>query len=224
MRPLIILRPEPGASATAKAAEELGLAPLVMPLFRLEPVTWQAPDPGQFDALLLTSANAVRLGGYGLDAVRTLPAYCVGERTASAAREAGVEIAGVGKGGVDALLELLPPDLNLLHLTGAHWHEPARAVQSIKRVPVYRSIELPCPERFADAKGAVAALHSPRAAYVFARHVDDAAIDRGTIAIAAISPAAAEAGGAGWETIEAACEPSDAALLAIAARLCKKRG
>ena len=224
MRPLVILRPEPGASATAKAAEELGLQPLVMPLFRVEPVSWQAPDPEEFDALLLTSANAIRHGGPGLEGLRNLAAYCVGERTASAAREAGIRVASVGKEGVDALLESLPQDLKLLHLTGAHWREPTTARQPIQHVPVYESVELPRPERFAEAEGAVAALHSARAASLFARHVAAAGVDFDTIAIAAISPVAAEAAGGGWEAVEAASEPSDAALLAIAARLCNKPG
>ena len=224
MRPLAILRPEPGASATAKAAEEMGLTPIVMPLFRVEPVPWQAPNPGQFDGLLLTSANAILHGGRELERLRALSAYCVGERTALAVREAGVEVAIVGNGGVDALLESLPADLKLLHLTGAHWREPGKARQSIRHVPVYESVELPRPERFVEANGAVAALHSTRAASLFARHVDAAGMNRSTIAIAAISPEAAEAAGGGWETAEAASEPSDAALLAIAARLCNKPG
>jgi uroporphyrinogen-III synthase len=46
--------------------------------------------------------------------------------------------------------------------------------------------------------------------------------DRGDILIAAISPAAAEAAGVGWGVVEAAGEPSDDALLALAARLCNK--
>ena len=224
MRPLAILRPEPGASATAKAAEEIGLTPIVMPLFRVGPVPWKAPNPGQFDGLLLTSANALRHGGSDLERLRDLPAYCVGERTASAVREAGVQVAFVGNGGVDGLLESLPADLKLLHLTGAHWREPTKPRQSIRHVTVYESIELPRPERFAEANGAVAALHSARAASRFARHVDAAGLHRDTIAIAAISPDAAASAGGGWETVVAAPEPSDAALLAIAARLCNKPG
>jgi uroporphyrinogen-III synthase len=35
-----------------------------------------------------------------------------------------------------------------------------------------------------------------------------------------MSPAAAEAVGTGWQTVEAAHEPNDDALLALAARLC----
>ncbi len=45
-------------------------------------------------------------------------------------------------------------------------------------------------------------------------------VDRGTVRIAAISDAAASATGTGWEMCVAAETPSEAALLALAARLC----
>jgi uroporphyrinogen-III synthase len=46
---------------------------------------------------------------------------------------------------------------------------------------------------------------------------------RETIAIIAISQAAAEAVGNGWKSVEAADQPTDEALLALAARLCNNR-
>jgi uroporphyrinogen-III synthase len=44
--------------------------------------------------------------------------------------------------------------------------------------------------------------------------------ERDSIAIAAISNAAADATGNGWKSVEAAEHPNDDALLALAARLC----
>jgi uroporphyrinogen-III synthase len=44
---------------------------------------------------------------------------------------------------------------------------------------------------------------------------------RATFRIAAISPAAAAACDTGWEAVAAAPEPSDAALLSLAAKLCQ---
>jgi uroporphyrinogen-III synthase len=44
--------------------------------------------------------------------------------------------------------------------------------------------------------------------------------ERAGIAVAAISKAAAEAVGKGWKAIEAADQPNDDALLAVAERLC----
>jgi uroporphyrinogen-III synthase len=61
-------------------------------------------------------------------------------------------------------------------------------------------------------------IHSPRAARRFAELTD--ARGRESIAIVAISPAAADAAGAGWAQVDAADKPTDEALLALAERLC----
>ena len=222
MRRLAILRPEPGASATADRARAMGLEPVVMPLFAVEPVEWAVPDPAGIDALLLTSANAVRHGGDGLARLRQLPVYAVGEATAEAAREAGFDIAGTGEGGVDRLLRSIPPDLRMLHLCGEHRTE-AKAAQAITAIPVYRSKALPVPDDFQQIEGQAVAVHSPRAGQRLAELAGKAGIDRATVRIAAISIAAASAAGSGWERCEAADTPDEAALLALAARLCDNR-
>ena len=80
---------------------------------------------------------------------------------------------------------------------------------------MYRAREIHAPG-LGGCAGAVALIHSPRAGRRFAELVEN----RGSIAIAAISRAAAEAAGAGWECVEAADQPTDDALLALAARLC----
>src|SRR3546814_18676169 len=59
-------------------------------------MAWAAPDPGGFDALVLTSANAVRLGGTGLDRFKALPVHAVGGATAAAAAQAGFSVVAVG--------------------------------------------------------------------------------------------------------------------------------
>ena len=104
MRRLIVLRPEPGASATVERARALGLDAVAIPLFRIEPIAWTAPDAGQFEGLLLTSARGVRHGGDQLERLRGLPVYVVGEATAEVARAAGFDIASQGEAGVDRLL------------------------------------------------------------------------------------------------------------------------
>ncbi|MBA3512277.1 MAG: uroporphyrinogen-III synthase, partial [Sphingomonas sp.] len=158
----MILRPEPGASATVERAEAIGLEAVAMPLFEVEPVEWQAPDAGSFDALVLTSANAVRLGGDGLSRLRGLPVHAVGEATAAAAREAGFDIASSGEAGVERLLGSVEAGVRLLHLCGEHRIEP-HAAQAITAVPVYRSSALPPPADLRRIEGQVAAVHSPRA-------------------------------------------------------------
>ena len=216
MTSVIVLRPEPGASATVARARALGLDAISIPLFEVEPVDWDAPDPAAFDALLLTSANAIRHGGAQLAALRALPVHAVGSATAEAARDAGFNVAGSGSGGVDELLDGLGSEIRLLHLCGEDRRTPVSLRQTIDAVPVYRSRVLAPPPDLDQAMNAVVLVHSPRAGQRFAELIED----RRTIAIAAISDAAGEAAGAGWSDIRVAPEPNDDALLALAARLC----
>jgi uroporphyrinogen-III synthase len=222
MRRLAVLRPEPGASATVERARAMGLDAFALPLFTVEPLSWEVPDPGRFDALLLTSANAVRQGGGGLAKLRGLRVHAVGEATAAAAREAGFEIAGAGTSGVEQLLDTIPRDFRLLHLCGEHRIAPATD-RVVTAVPVYRSAERPPPGGLRRIEGQAVAVHSPRAGDRLDELAEQAGIDRTTVRIAAISAAAATAAGAGWDRCEAAPQPDEAALLALAARLCDNR-
>ena len=214
MRPLIILRPEPGASRTAEQARRLGLDPRVVPLFELVPLAWTAPYPSEFDALVITSANAVRFGGSELDRLKDLPVHAVGEASAAAARQAGFAIASAGTGGIEAME--LPASQRLLHLAGLD-HQP---VQSAVAIPVYEARPIAQPAGLAALADGVVAVHSPRAG----RRLGELVAERSAIAIAAISPVAAASCGDGWQEVAAAAQPSDAALLALAARLCETPG
>lgn len=219
MRRLLVLRPEPGASATVERARNRGLDAVAMPLFEIEAVEWTAPDPSEFDALLLTSANAVRCGGPRLVALLGLPVHAVGEATAEAAQTAGFAVVTIGHAGVDALLASLDPDVRLLHLCGEDRRSPSDSMRQVTATPVYRAQAKAAPN-VADAEGSIALIHSARAGARFAALVDEAGIDRGSIAIAAISPAAAGAVGGGWQTVKVAENPGDDPLLALAAELC----
>ena len=215
MTRVLVLRPEPGASATVERARERGLDAVALPLFRVEPVEWQAPDAAAFDGLLLTSANAVRHGGEQLQSLRGLKAYAVGDATAQAAREAGFDLAATGEAGVDRLLGSIADELRLLHLCGADRRQPQDARQAITPVVVYRSEPIEAPD-LTVTSGSVALVHSPRAGARLAELVDG----RASVAIAAISEAAADAVDQGWKSIDVADRPTDDALLALAARLC----
>jgi uroporphyrinogen-III synthase len=219
MTRVIVLRPEPGASETVARAAALGLDVVAIPLFRIEPLEWQVPDPAQFDALLLTSANAVRFGGSGLAALRGLRVHAVGEATATAARSAGFDVASVGDAGVEGLLASLDPKLRLLHLAG---EDRVPTSLPIEAIAVYRSTAIGVPEQLKTAEEAVVLLHSPRAGAALADAADRLGLDRASMRIAAISPAAAEAAGSGWGAVESAPRPTDDALLALAGRLCEK--
>lgn len=218
MTRVVVLRPEPGASETVSRARTLGLEASAVPLFSIEPVQWSIPD-GEFDALLLTSSNAVRHGGSQLEMLHRLPVHAVGEATAAAARKAGFTVFRVGDAGVDELLEQIDARSRLLHLCGEDRREPGSADHSITAIPVYRSVALSSPD-LGQTEGAVALVHSPRAA----QRLGELIADRSKILIAAISKAAADAAGSGWKAVKIAEHPTDEALLALARRLCDKAG
>jgi uroporphyrinogen-III synthase len=215
MARLLVLRPEPGAGATVQRARALGLDAVAVPLFEVEPVAWTTPEASGFDGLLLTSANAVRFGAAGLQALRGLRVYAVGQATAAAAREAGFDIAAVGEAGVDRLLSSIEADLRLLHPCGEDRQPATNARQAITPLVVYRARPTQAPDVSGPA-GGIALIHSPRAGRRFA----ELAADRNAIVIAAISTVAAEAAGDGWKSVAVAERPDDEALLALAARLC----
>ena len=217
MSRVLVLRPEPGASATVERARRRGLNAVAVPLFEIECIAWASRDVADFDGLLLTSANALRCGGDDLQSLRALPVYAVGQATAEAALEAGFAIAAIGKAGADELLGSIPSSLRLVHLCGEHRREPTAAPQAITPISVYRARPIASPE-LGKAEAAVALIHSPRAGRRFAELVED----RSGIAIAAISPVAAEAVGSGWQIVEAAERPEDDELLALVERLCNK--
>ena len=216
-RPVLILRPEPGASLSVTRAEELGIERVVkVPLFKVRPADWTAPEADRFDAILMTSANAARHGGDQLKSLRKLPVHAVGESTAAAARAAQMMVDVVGTGGIDDLLSALPPEHRLLHLAGAHRRAPSDATQTIVPLTVYTSVARQNPEGFDAARNSVACVHSPRAGRRFAGLVDDHGMDRSAISIVALSDEVAASVGEGWERIDVPPAPNDRDLLCLA--------
>lgn len=215
MIPLLIVRPERGAIATARKAEALGLTPMIRSLFTVEPRAWDAPDPALFDALLLTSANAVRYGGQAISLYRNLPVFAVGAATARAARDAGFATVVEGMGNAtDALASLTKAGHSRpLHLAGADRTPYPPLPFPITTRVVYEA----APTNIALPTGRYAALlHSARAATRFAERCPlPAQVD-----IIAVSDPVAHAVGAGWHSVNVAPEPTDNAMLALAVTLC----
>ena len=211
---MIVVRPAPGDVGTVARLAARGIEAEAIPLFAVAPVAWTPPDPRDFDALLLTSGNAVRHGGSGLHALRQLPVVAVGASTATAARAAGLAVALTGDG--DAVAARAQAEAHglgrLLHLAGRD-----RVAVGTATITVYASDPLPiAAETAARFAGATVLLHSARAAAAVAAMVDRDGIDRASVRLAAFSAAVARAAGAGWRTVAVAAVPTDAALIAAA--------
>jgi uroporphyrinogen-III synthase len=220
---VLVLRPEPGASATAARARALGLEAISVPLFTVRPVDWKPPDPAGLDALLLTSAHAARHAGPRIGAFLTLPCHAVGEATAAAAAQAGFGDVRTGPGDGAAALASTGAG-RILHLCGRDHLPLERAGIEVVRRIVYAAdpaSTLPPQARDALREGALALIHSPRAGALLAALVVQAGLVRAAIPIAAISADAAAAAGPGWRSVSAAPRPRDEALLELAAQLCQ---
>jgi uroporphyrinogen-III synthase len=207
-RPLAVLRPEPGNAATAARIESLGLTAISLPLFEVRSLAWQAPALDAIDALLVTSANAIRHGGRGLAALQHLPVVAVGAETARVASDAGFTV--IAEGRRDAAEAVaLAGGRRLLHLAG----RDRAGAHGLPTVTVYASE--PRDVDPAPLLDAVALVHSPRAGGRLA----EVAPDRARIAVAAISANALAAAGEGWRASAVARVPTDAALIEAAAAL-----
>lgn len=224
-RPLALLRPEPGWSASAAAARAAGLTVVGHPLFEGEPLPW-SPPVAQFDALLVASGAVFRHGGPQLAGLRSLPVHAVGEATAQAARAAGFSVDRTGPGALQQLLDAnAGAATRYLRLAGEErvTVEPHPG-QSVVEIAVYRMNPLAVSPAFASAlaeRRPLVALHSAAAARHFAAEIDRLAIPRGTLFLVAIGPRVSEAAGIGWAAVHIADDLSEAALLAKAAALCK---
>jgi len=220
-RAIAVLRPEPGNTATAAAIEALGLTAIRLPLFEVHAIDWVAPDASRFDALLLTSANAPRHAGPGLAGLRCLPVHAVGDATAAAARNAGLEVVAVGdRDGAALVAAAAASGVRRGLLLGGRDRALASDPIIAEAIAVYASDPMAIPAEALDRlTGSVVMVHSPRAARRVADLIDRAGIDRRTVRLAAISAAAAQAAGDDWDRIAAAATPDDAALTALARAL-----
>lgn len=202
--PVIITRAEPGAHETAKRLEKMGFPAVVSPVLIMQ--TRQQvtlPTAETLAGLVFTSANGVRAYSARRED-RTLPTWCVGPATATAARDAGFEIVHESAGNAVDLADFIarnssPGPRPLLHvangaakgglkraLTG-HGFETAFA-------PLYDMLPA---ERFSDPadaalsaqKPSVVLIHSAKGAQRFAELCPSG--EREHVAVAAISDFAA---------------------------------
>lgn len=200
-RAIAVLRPEPGNRVTAAAIAARGRIAIRMPLFELRPLAWEVPDAAAFDALILTSANAIRHGGAGLAALHSLPVHAVGQATAEAALRSGFDVRFVGNEGAAALIARAEAAgiRHALHLAGRERTLEAGGI--VSRVIATYASERRTPDDFARLAGGIALVQSARSGAWLGELADTQRLDRSGIALVAISTAAAAAAGTGWERI-----------------------
>lgn len=104
---LLVTRPQPEADRLAARLRAAGYEALVAPMMRIERAGRAVPaDIQDADGVVFTSVNGVRAFAEDLTAP-SVPAYCVGARTAEAARAAGFETARSADGDAGDLIGLI---------------------------------------------------------------------------------------------------------------------
>jgi uroporphyrinogen-III synthase/outer membrane murein-binding lipoprotein Lpp len=237
---VLVFRPQPDADRSASALRERGKQPVVAPLFSVVPGE-EEPPAGPFDALILTSGNAVpALARAPQDWRGRLPAYCVGTRTTELAGEAGFT-AHAAEGNRAALLALLrerlPPKQKLLLAAGRDRHEdlPEQLRADGHEVTIWTAYEsravAALPEAAAEALrqgSADAALHySPRGARTFLELTREAGLTEQALALPQVALSAEIAApliAAGAATVLVAEQAEEAALFAALDQLSAKAG
>lgn len=227
---VLVFRPLEDAERSAQTLRERGKDPVVAPLFQVLP-TGERPPKGPFDALVLTSANAVpALENLPKSWRGTLPAFCVGTRTADAAGKLGFTAHSARGGRAELLtliLEHMPKGKKLLLVAGRDRHEdlPQQLRDAGHEVTIWTAYEakavetLPAVavEALRDGSADAALHYSPRSAEVFFDLAGKAELAEQARALPQLALSAAIAApliSAGSDTVLVAEYPEEAALFA----------
>lgn len=224
---VLITRPEPEASETARRVSALGLTSVIAPMLEIQRVP--ANLPLSADAVLLTSRNAIPALP---DWARNRPILVVGDATAAATRAAGfteVHSAGGDARDLARLVErIVPRGATLLLLSGeGQGHELADMLGAwrAKRREVYRAEpvrSLPVAAEAALRAGSLSAalFFSGRTAVCFRALITATGLGQALQpmeACAISEPAAVPLRLLPWRRIRVAARPTQDALLQLLA-------
>jgi len=233
---VLVTRPEPGASSTARELELMGFEPVKLPLQEIRPLAPPGLVPGGIAAVAVTSANAVRHAPANLlAALKGFACFTVGEATAAAARDGGFTDIREGGGDAIALARVLirsNPDGMIAYLCGKvrlpHFESAlAAAGVATAAIETYDTVVLDrAAARIADAVGGqrldYALVYSANAAKSLAGLIEESEVKAlfETTTLICISPRAAEVFGRGPRgkpegKILVAGEPTEMSLLSL---------
>ncbi|PTE07990.1 uroporphyrinogen-III synthase [Mesorhizobium helmanticense] len=228
---VLVTRPEPGASRTARRLRDMGFQPILLPLTETVPVDAGAV-PDDAVAVAVTSANALRHAPKALiAALAALPCHAVGKRTAQAAREAGFVSVSEGSGDAEALADALAASLSgktIAYLCGrvrfATFEERLEAAAvHVRAVETYDTLALDYSDgdiidRLVGQPVETVLLYSAKAAVAMQTMIERPKLHDlfdNTRFLALSGRIAAALGGISSERMQIAKEPSEEALLAL---------
>jgi uroporphyrinogen-III synthase len=217
---VLLTRPAEENARIADMLEARGARCLAWPLTRIVPLVGRLEVPAGTEAILFSSANAVRAFA-AVCPVRDLPALCVGDRTADCARGAGFAL--VESAGGDAA------DLARLARASGHrrfFHPRGREVArlpledvTVEAVPVYAAEPAGPPpaevaEAFAEGAIGIVTVWSPRNGAILGDWLAEARPALGGTRLVGISAASvAPLGRAGFAGVLVAARPDARAMV-----------
>lgn len=237
MSTILVTRPEPGAGETAARLRRDGHVPLLCPLLTIEMAAGPAPDLAGVAALVATSPNGVRAMDL-YDLPREIPLYAVGDRTATAARDAGFGTVTSAGGDLLDLVRLIrqePPAIpgRLLHVSGADVAGDLGALLAPDGPAVTRHIGYRAVPVTAMAPAMVAAIRGGEVTHVllFSARTADGFVNLcrqagladavGRLTALCLSAAVAQAAsGLAWRETRIAASPDADALMALLPPAC----
>ncbi len=205
---ILLPRPAPHLPRTLAAFQVAGFTNIT-PLALSHPQPVEATVPANATALIFTSIFAVRAG------FPNLPAYCVGETTAAAAKAAGYTVAYTGTDNgrtMATAIATLPPQ-HFIHLHGDHagmlWHAILRqAGHTVTPVMAYHTQRIQALTAAETSKShTLTLLFSAGSASHLAKLYKHANIPVVGTAIA-LSPAVAQAAAHHWPQVVTAPAPT----------------
>lgn len=222
IRPLLLLRPQPGNDASAERARVLGIDVVQLPLFEIVPVHNGTVPDGPFDALLITSPNGARYGAETIARFADLPIYTVGDTSAQAVRENGGKDVRTGGGDASRTIPMIVADgiKTVLHICGEEVRPFDTLGLTITQHIVYGSDARdmrPFTKMLVTMPPSVIAIHSPAAGRRLNALMPPSCRNH---MILGLSEAATNAAGKGWRQVHVSPTPDDSALLRIATTLC----
>ncbi len=238
---VLVTRPRGEAELFAVALAMRGHDAILAPLIEIVLIDGVAVDLAGAQAILFTSANGVRAFAHA-EKRRDLPAFCVGDATAAAARSAGFARVESATGDVSALAGLVranlkPGDGALVHAAGTIVAgdlagDLGSSGYEVRRAQLYRAEpanELPA-ETLDELRGRridVVTFFSPRTAQTFARLVQAAELDGAleSVSVLALAPATLAVlreEGCRFRSEAAAERPNEASLLEALDRLAEE--
>lgn len=221
---LLILRPTDGALQSAAVARELGFDPIIASASKICALDWEAPDPSEFDAIMITSANALRHGGDVIMQYRYLPMFAVGKATAKLATDMGFNIAAIGQGGAKALWPLIVSHgaKNILRLVGRDY-VTVNSDLNVRTIMTYEARALPMADDLMalmmDTNAPhIFTFHSAKAVQIFDDYIADLQnygmkFNKSLHYAAALAPTIAQQLSPDWRKIIISPSASDAAMM-----------